>query len=349
LHPMVCNIRVIYSRLIQLTDSPLRTLFIFLFLIRWLLPLLPARSQNINAGSPVFEEALRRKQLLGELDSSISFHIRPFKVNFLTDQKVYEDLNFFIPGEREGVIRREKQGQSYAILPLRNTLGINTGRPYGWGNSLMIPNVGVQNYISGGIYYQYGFVQLQLQPEFLWAQNKAFKGYPNDFGRSVDRNRFVYWNYGDYPERFGQGFHARLGLGQSKVSINTGSFELGASTENVWWGPGQFNGLIFSNNAQGFPHLTFNTTRPAKTFLGSFEGQLIIGRLKDSQQDPSQHPELNEQYFRELTGDWRYLNGISITYQPKWVPGLFLGGSRTFQNYNARRGSTFADWFPIFN
>src|SRR5690606_39084063 len=97
------------------------------------------------------------------------------------------------------------------------------------------------------------------------------------------------------------------------------------------------------------PHLNFNTTRPAKTFLGSFEGQLIIGRLKDSQQEPSQHPELNEQYFREFTGDWRYLNGISITYQPKWVPGLFLGGSRTFQNYNSRRGNTFADWFPIFN
>src|SRR5690606_31600136 len=107
------------------------------------------------------------------------FHIRPLKVNFLTDKKVYEDLNFFLPGEGEGVIPRQKQRTSYTILPLRNTLAINTGRPYGWGNSLMIPNVGVQNYISGGIFYQHSFVQIHLQPEFLWAQNKAYNGYPN--------------------------------------------------------------------------------------------------------------------------------------------------------------------------
>ena len=65
--------------------------------------------------------------------------------------------------------------------------------------------------------------------------------------------------------------------------------------------------------------------------------------------EASQHPALNERYFREFSGEWRYLNGITVSYQPKWVPGLFFGASRTFQSYNDRRGNSFSDWFPIFN
>src|SRR5690606_26583329 len=108
------------------------------------------------------------------------------------------------------------------------------------------------------------------------------------------------------------------------------------------------NALIFSNNARGFKHLSLNTTRPAKTFLGSFEGQLLIGRLESSGFEPTQHPELNEQYFRNLSMDWRYLNGLTISYQPKWTPGLTFGLSRTFQQYNKDRGRTFGEWFPVF-
>jgi hypothetical protein len=321
----------------------------FLVWVFCIYPLSEAVSQNINAGSPVFEEALRRKQLLGELDSSISFHIRPLKTYLLTDKKVYEDLSFFMPGGNEGqVFRKKKAERLYTILPFRNTLAINTGRPYGWGNSLMVPNVGAQIYSTGGVSYHHEFFQFQFQPELMMAQNAPFHGYPTNLSHSVNRARFFYWNSGDYPERFGKGLYARLGLGQSKISVHAGAFELGASTENIWWGPGQFNALIFSNNAQGFSHISLNTTRPAKTFLGSFEGQLIIGRLKDSQVDPSQHPELNERYFKEFSGDWRYLNGVSVSYQPKWVPGLFMGATRTFHNYNEDRGNTFDDWLPIF-
>lgn len=316
----------------------------------WLVPLWSATGQNINAGGVVLEEALRRKQLLGEIDSSISFNLRPLRINYLTEKSAFDNLDFFKPGRNEGVIRRTEQTKSsFTLLPVRNTLAFNSGRPYGWGNSLMVPNVGLQNYLTGGVHYQYGPVQIQFQPEIALAQNRAYRGFPNNFTNQVNRLRFRYWNNGDSPERLGDGFLTRASLGQSKVSVNRGAFELGVSTENIWWGPGQFNALIFSNNAQGFPHITLNTTRPAKTFLGSFEGQLLIGKLEDSQLEPSQHPELNERYFREFSGDWRYLNGISITYQPKWVPGLFVGASRTFQSYNDRRGSSFGEWFPIFN
>lgn len=328
--------------------SPMKYPYIiFLVWTVWLFPVSETRSQSLNAGSPVFEEAIRRIQLVGNFDSTVSFHIRPLKVNFLSGKNVWEDYTFFMPREAAAPVQN-KPDQAYTLLPVRNTFAVNTGRPYGWGNSLMIPNVGVQNYLTGGVSYRQGLFHAQLQPELVIAQNSSYSGYPDTFDNAINRQRFVYWNVGDSPERYADGVFARLGLGQSKVSLHVGSFELGASTENIWWGPGQFNALIFSNNAQGFPHISINTTRPAKTFLGAFEGQMVMGRLENSQRDPTQHPALNDRFFRDFSGDWRYLNAVSVSYQPKWVPGLFFGAARTFQSYNRFRGNSFSDWFPIF-
>ena len=306
-------------------------------------------SQTIPAGSPVLEEALRRKQLLGELDSSISFNLRPLRLNFLTEEAAYEEeYDFFKEGHQLGVIQRKLPKVGFAVLPLQNTIQFNSGRPYGWGNGMMIPNVGGQNHTTAGISLKYHFLNIQFQPELLWAQNRSWDGFPSDFSNAITRYRFSSWNYGDHPERFGRGAYSKIGWGQSKISLSAGAFEIGASTENIWWGPGQFNALIFSNNARGFKHLTLNTTRPAKTFLGSFEGQLLIGRLEPSGFEPSQHAQLNETYFRDLSTDWRYLNGFTVSYQPKWIPGLTMGLNRTFQQYNDSRGNTFGDWFPVF-
>ncbi|WP_216072810.1 capsule assembly Wzi family protein, partial [Acinetobacter baumannii] len=68
-----------------------------------------------------------------------------------------------------------------------------------------------------------------------------------------------------------KGSYLRVLPGQSSIRLSTGPVSLGISTENLWWGPGCFNALLMSNNAPGFLHLTFNTTRPVKTPIGSFE------------------------------------------------------------------------------
>jgi hypothetical protein len=180
------------------------------------------------------------------------------------------------------------------------------------------------------------------------AQNSGFETNLGQMTNSQIRSKFFLWNYGDNPERFGNNVYSRIWWGQSKLTFQYGAFEIGGSTQNIWWGPGQFNALTFSTNAQGFPHLTLNTTKPAKTFLGNFEGQLIMGRLQNSGLDPSQDQNLNDQFFTPFTGDSRYLNAITFTYNPKWVKGFFFGFSRTFQQYNANRGNTFYDWLPVF-
>ncbi|WP_175557944.1 capsule assembly Wzi family protein [Algoriphagus ornithinivorans] len=223
-----------------------------------------------------------------------------------------------------------------------------TKRPYGFGDGSLIPTPGLQISILSGINAKWRFIYLDIQPELFFSTNSQFAGYSSDFSNTVNRDKFYFWNNSDYPERFGNGVYSRLGWGQSSLTFRYGSFETGVSTKNLWWGPGQWNSLIFSTNAPGFPHLTFKTFKPAKTFLGFFEGEIIAGRLENSGFDAVQDEELNDLFFRPFTGDWRYLNGITLTYSPKWTKGLSFGFSRTFQVYSQQMGNTFSDYLPIF-
>src|SRR5690606_14152987 len=151
----------------------------WIFFSNWFF--LPTIAQTIPAGSPVFEEALRRKQLLGEFDSSISFNVRPLRINFLTDQSAFDDYTFFQTGAGKEVVQRKTPKKAFSLLPIQNTISFNSGRPYGWGNGLMIPNVGGQNYTTAGLHFKFHFLNVQLQPEMLWAQNRPYPGYPNTF------------------------------------------------------------------------------------------------------------------------------------------------------------------------
>ncbi|REG77476.1 capsule assembly Wzi family protein [Algoriphagus antarcticus] len=291
-------------------------------------------SQSIPANFPVLEENARRSQLLDSLYQSTSFLLRPI----LADTSLYPFSENI--GDSEISIK---------LSSIINTTRISSKRPYGWGDNGMIPNPGFQTYFSGGVELKYKHFNLTFRPELVIAQNKGFRTGLDKFSNVEIRDKFFYWNYGDFPERFGNGWVANPWWGQSKLTFQYGAFEVGVATENIWWGPGQFNALTFSNNAKGFPHFTLNTIKPAKTVIGNFETQLIIGKLQNSGYDPSQYPELNSQYFTPFSGDWRYLNAIMLSYNPKWIPGLFAGITRTFQQYSESMGNGFLDYLPVFS
>ena len=201
---------------------------------------------------------------------------------------------------------------------------LGSGNPYPEGGKFLQAK-GYQQLISAGIYGSFGPLSIQLQPEFIFAQNSSYStGFSKEGGI-------------EYVEIFGKGAYSKLLPGQSSIRLNYGAFSLGASTENIWWGPGQYNSLLFSTNAFGFQHITLNTTKPAKTFIGSFEGQLILGKLENF-----------TPFVRDGREDWRYVNGFTFSYQPKWIPGLFLGASRVFQQYSSYNNNTWAYYLPIF-
>lgn len=294
-------------------------------------------AQVIPTGFPIWEEVIRRNQILNKDSASFSsFLLRPGLI-------ITKDYGF------SQEISTPVESLELGLLPFMTTARVTSKRPYGWGDYGLIPNPGFQTYVSAGIQAKYKFINFTFRPELVIAQNKGFETDLENMRISDIRSRFSLWNWGDFPERFGETWIMNPWWGQSKLTFQYGSFEIGGSTQNIWWGPGQWNALTFSNNAQGFPHLTLNTTKPAKTFLGNFETQLIVGRLENSGVPPSQVSDLNDRFFRPFTGDWRYLNAITLSWNPKWIKGFYFGFSRTFQQYNTNRGREFSDWFPIFD
>lgn len=299
----------------------------------YFLAFIDIHAQSIPAGQPILEEFVRRQQVAGVLPKDHSFSLRPLVADF-----------------RQLFLEKDTLDKSFQIglMPITTISRLNTNRPYGWNDFSMIPSSGLQQFVSSGFFGNFSVFHFQIQPEFIIAQNPTFQGFSNMFPTGVNRARFHFWNYGDYPELFGDGLYTKFFWGQTSLTLRYGAVEIGASTKNIWWGPGQWNSLTFSNNAPGFPHLTLNTTKPAKTFLGNFEFQLLIGRLEDSGVQPSQFSELNTRYFRQFDGDWRYLNALFLSYSPKWIPNLNIGLSRTFHRYSQNEGRSFRYLFPVF-
>ena len=215
-----------------------------LLLVCWMiLGSIELLAQQLNAGMPILEEHIRRQQLLGKLTSPYSFYLRPISWSQV-DQEILDGIS----------VDPEISKKSFELVSLPVVLSgvFNSKRPYGWGNRGLLPNVGFQTYFSTGFYARAKFLTIQFQPEFIYAQNKSFQGFGEGMPLSAVRARFFYWNNGDHPERFGVDPISRFWWGQSSIKLEAGPFALGLSTENIWWGPGQFNSLIFSNNAEGF-------------------------------------------------------------------------------------------------
>jgi len=214
------------------------------------------------------------------------------------------------------------------LLPVYLHTRYNGHHPYGWADGSMVPSKGFQRFFSGGVYARAGLLEVQFRPEWVNAQNKPYQN-PPFRSESIDN-----------PDRMGQGAYRRRFLGQSYVKINVLKYTVGYSTENIWWGAGQKNAIVMSNNAPGFGHFTIHTNQPLKTRWGTIEGQMVGGKLKPS---GFKYP------TRYVGGTWPpiagdvvvdsaapeyygYFNGMMGTFQPKWLPGLFLGVTRIVQS-----------------
>jgi hypothetical protein len=310
-------------------------------------------AQSLPVGTPVLEDYYRRKQLLGELDSTVSFTSRPlfpteaFKVHnaFDPDSSLREEgwLKF------DGPLSFANGYGKFQILPFSLQQQYNSDHPYGWNDGAMIPANGYQSLITGGFFAKIGPLSIQLQPEFVYAANKSFDGFAYDRSDAELRKYYGMYNGTDLPERFGQGAYNKVLWGQSSIRLTFGPASIGLSNENLWWGPGMRNSLLMSNTASGFKHLTLNTVRPIHTYIGSFEAQIIGGRLDATGLSPleAQNAANGQDLFTKKRDDWRYLSAFNISYQPKWVPGLFIGFTRAFHAYQSDL-SGLKDYVPFF-
>ncbi len=297
--------------------------------------------QTIPVGAPGTDDWLRSLQLMGKIDPDQSLTARPF----FTSSAFTPDSLFFLTDKPDAENTRYKNRHQFGkngvveLLPVTWLQQYNSHHPYGWNNAGMIAAKGYQTMLSAGVYASMGPVSVQIRPEFVYAANPNFE-YNADYGSPTS---------GNYHHFF---------PGQSSVRINVGAISAGISTESLWWGPGIHNSLVMSNNAPGFPHLTFNSTRPVKTPVGSFEWQLVGGKLQDAKnllyENYYMKPDASLIYLapEPIDHDWRYFNGLVLTYHPKWTPGLFLGLTRAFHVYHndlKLNGSFLDKYLPVFS
>ena len=202
--------------------------------------------------------------------------------------------------------------QKSILLPITLTTQYNSHHPYGYNDGSFIPARGLQTQLSFGVALKAGPVHLNLQPELIQASNPT------------------YLTNGSYGYSSGKPY-TKLYAGQSTLSIRASSFSVGVSTANKWWGPGSTNALIMSNNAPGFANIFIKTHRPAKTPIGNFEFELIGGRLESDSSLPYENSHLKSS--PNLRNSWRYINAYILSYNPKWLPGVYVGLIRSLQRY----------------
>jgi hypothetical protein len=200
-----------------------------------------------------------------------------------------------------------------AALPITFITQYNSHHPFGWNDGAMILAKGVQTFIRAGVYLRYGIMEVQLAPEWVYAAN-------NRYDTSV--------NWGSNAG----GVYNKVFPGQSAAGIRLGAVSMGVSSQNLWWGPGIRSSLLMSNNAPGFMHFYIRSNRPAKTPIGNFEWQLIGSRLDSDSTRPyeNRHLKLTSESY---PATWRYQSAFVISFQPKWIPGLFVGMTRSLQRY----------------
>jgi hypothetical protein len=281
----------------------------------------------------MIEQSVRNEQLLGNGNPLISHTLRPLDLDLVDSTQTKSNGKVNIK-----------------VLPITLTQQYNTFAPSGWNDGAMIPAKGYQSLLSAGLFAEYGILSIQLKPENVYAANPDFDIFPITETNSARYIHTIYLNTTDLPTPYGMHPYSKLNWGQSNIKLNVNKLSVGLSTENLWWGPGNRNSLVMSNNAAGFLHFTLNTRAPIETCIGSFEGQVISGKLEGSRLTSPKSQFIIDGIDYEIpkSTDWRYINGLSINYHPKWVPGLFVGLNRTLQVYHHDLGHGFSDYFPIF-
>ena len=287
------------------------------------------------------DDFIRRSQLLGKVSIQLSLTNRSFISN-------YQMMDSLLPWKKISVIKT-KSSLNIQYLPLTITGQVNSHHAYGWNDAGMIPASGLQTLVSGGIYASVGHFSIQIKPEMVYAENPDFETFPHEHYDVFWQHYYQWLNKSDIPEKFGDGVYKKILSGQSSIRFNSGAISFGVSTESLWWGPGTRNALVMSNNAPGFLHATINSIKPIQTKIGSFEGQIIGGKLSSSgilPPDRNRYNANNQLLYIPKHEESRYIAGMVFSWQPKWVKGLFIGFTKASYLYQSNI-SGIADILPL--
>jgi hypothetical protein len=217
----------------------------------------------------------------------------------------------------------------------------NSALPFGTNDGALWQGRGNNLSLTLGAAVEAGPVTARLAPSYVYWQNREFAlGAQLDPGPDVSPYADPYLpNRIDQPQRFGDTPGNDWGWGQSMLLVHGYGARAGYGTENMWWGPGMDNAILMTNNAEGFRHMFIGTDRPANIYIGHVELLYSLGALDHSG------------FWRTVVPDsqaHRYVNALMGVFQPRGIPGLYLGGGRVYYAYVPPGGLTFSEIRTIF-
>ncbi|MCZ2478037.1 capsule assembly Wzi family protein [Aquirufa antheringensis] len=256
------------------------------------------------------------------------------------DSAKYENQSFMIRSTSALQELEASSSEKFKVngVSFRHTLQNNNLMPLSFNQGTMYPSVGFQRRWSLGVHFSWKFLDVNLQPEWVLAENSPsvpFAGNPQD-GNYWTRIFFLINNNIDQYRYFGYEPLKTFFPGQSRIALKFGNVSTGVSTENNWWGPGFRNSLMMTNEASGFLHYFVQNRKPVITPIGSFEGKGLIGMLENptmlSPEDKNFRP-IWPGGIENKNNSVRMLKAFIVNWQPKWVPNFYLGYSFAQQNY----------------
>jgi hypothetical protein len=275
-------------------------------------------AQTLPLNVPLSREMVQRGQLSGIIPVKRSGNLWPAS---------YRSMFSFDLGVNMDTVKNSFF--SFMPLPVVSKQRITSRHPDGMNDGIMIPAKGFQTYWSAGLFLKAGPIEIQAMPEYVYAQNASFEEESFSYGPNNNNLYRAFMGSIDVPVKFGNEPYKKFGYGQSSVKLAVGPLAAGLSNENIWWGPGRNNAIMMSNNAPGFLHATFLTRKPLVTPIGNIEFEVIGGYLRPSE-------------FTGKSVKKVYLNSGMISFQPRFLPGLSGGLTRSFlqqpEKYSSWRG-----------
>jgi hypothetical protein len=308
----------------------LRTLILLAFLI---VPGERLAAQRVAVGDPLEDYA----RVISLLDSAphISFAIRP-----LSDSAWGSVLEG--PTHLWAAAVDDQRLGAFHLTPMAFRSTFNSKYASGQNDGLLWQGKGLNTLVEAGATLRKGHFEVTLRPQFTWSANEAFPlASVIDSGRSDYANPWhPYAGKGgnlDVPQRMGPDAYSKMSWGESSARVRAGGWAFGASSEEMWWGPAQQNPIVLSNNAPGFAHAFLGTIRPVALPGFRFETQWIWGSLHNSGWSDS-----------IPSNRTRFATGLVASIQPNVLPGLSLGGSRTYYMNSPPGGISTGDIFIVF-
>ena len=131
-------------------------------------------AQSLPVDAYNLQDLYRVKQLSGEVDSNISFAVRPLVLSS-------EKFNILYGTGDSLKNRLNSPSDGWKALPFTWQNQFNTHHPTGWNDGSIFPAKGIQTFLSGGFYGYYKGFSFQFKPELILTAN------PKNFLRIIIR------------------------------------------------------------------------------------------------------------------------------------------------------------------